>query len=248
MKNSEMIYARLIEEANQFSVPQKRLATLNRLKTACDLIAAGGRVRVEPGEKFTFRKANQKINPSNIDRVVRSKKWTGPTRSFIANRTNGLLEYVNACEEERTAHGAFAPAFLPTQIESLLSEIESVEVRQAMRNEIERRRTAEQEIKIIKEALKKLPQIDVRSFLKGPVTTEKMEMATGGPQSALRHEQNKQVRSLVERLSKGDLRHLGLKRNGEDIVSMSNAPVVLRTELKALVELAGLPLSLLSQE
>jgi hypothetical protein len=186
MINSELIYARLVEEANQFAIPEKRLGTLSRLKMACDLIADGGSVRISSDDGFTFRQTNPKINPSNIHRVVRSKQLSGPTRSFIANKTNGLLDYVHAREEERITKMRPAPKVLPTQIESLLFEIESVEVRQAMRNEIESRRAAEQELKIIKEGLRKLPQIDVREFIHGTITREKMKGALAPPRTCER--------------------------------------------------------------
>lgn len=248
MKTSDLIYARLLEEAKQFLVPEKRLATLERLKSACDSIASGERVQVDPGGEFSSRKIGSKINPSNIDRLVRSKKWTGPTRSFIANKSNGLIEYVIAREEERSAQGDLVPKTLPTQLESYLSEIESVEVRQIMRHEIELRRKAEQEIKIIKEALRKIPQIDVRNVFEDHLTTEKMEAATATSQPASSDDAKRQLRNLVDRLTGGDLRRLGLKWDRGDIITLTNAPVVLSAELSALIEIAGLPLSLLKQE
>lgn len=248
MKNSDLIFARLVEHASQFSFPDKRLATLDRLKNACDLIASGEHIPVEPGEKFSSRKITRKINPSNIERVVRSKSWTGPTRSFIANKANGLIEYVNAREEERSAKTGTKPKTLPSQLESYLSEIESVEIRQIMRNEVEKRRIAEQEVRIIKEGLRKLPQVDVRELLKGPVTMDKMVSATAVAQNASSDELMLQVRNFINRLTKGDLRRLGLKWDGEDIVAMTNAPVILSSELRALVEVVGLPSSLLKPD
>ncbi|WP_339759011.1 hypothetical protein [uncultured Sulfitobacter sp.] len=248
MDNSELIYSRLMEEAAKFTYPDKRIGTLERLKAACDAIASGEPIPASPGEPFSHRKAIQKINPSNIERVVKSKNWTGPKRSFIANKTNGVLEYVHAREEERVNKSGTASKTLPTQLESLLSEIHSIEVRQAMRNEIERRRTAEQEVKIIKEALKKLPQIDVGAFLGGRVTSDNMDRATQTSLSAPSEELQRQLRSLVERLTRGDLRRMGMKNDGGDILSINNAPVVLNSELKAMIELAGLPSSFLTQE
>ncbi|MFG6574185.1 hypothetical protein ACGYLO_21730 [Sulfitobacter sp. 1A13353] len=246
MKNSDLIYARLLEDALEFSAPKKRLATLERLKNACDLIAAGKRIPVDPYGNLSSRKMAQKINPSNIDRIVRAEKWTGPTRSFIANRANGLIDYVNVREEERSSKERVPPDTPSSQLESHLLEIESVEVRQIMRREIEGRRSAEREIKIIREGLKKLPQIDVRDLFDGPVTAEKMKAATATSLTHSKRHLEEQVRNLVNRLANGDLRRLGLKWDGEDIVTMSNAPLVLSAELSALIELAGLPSSLLT--
>lgn len=248
MKNSDMIYERLMEEANSFTFPEKRIGTLERLKAACDAIEAGEPIPANPDDKFSFRKAIQRINPSNIERLVKARGWTGPKRSFIANKNNRLLEYVNAREEERINSKAGVLKPLPSQQENMLSEIPSLEIRQAMRSEIEKRRTAEQEVKIIKEALNKLPQIDVSAFISGRVTTKAMAKATSRSPSLPPDELHRHLRSLVERLTRGDLRRLGMKRDGADIISMNNAPVVFGEELRALVELAELPTSYLEME
>ena len=165
-----------------------------------------------------------------------------------ANKANGLHEYVNAREEERVSVKGGAPKHLPTQLESLLSEIPSLEIRQAMRNEIERRRTAEQEVKIIKAALNKIPQIDVNAFLGGRITSSIMDDATRASPASSSPELQGKVKNFVERLTRGDLRRMGMKNNGGDIISMNNAPVVFSDEIKALVELAGLPSSYLRKE
>lgn len=248
MKNSDMIYARLLEEANSFTYPDRRIGTLERLKSACDSIEAGDPIPANPGSKFSHRKTMQKINPSNIERIVIARGWTGPKRSFIANKANGLLEYVNAREEERVSLKGGAPKDLPTQLESLLSEIPSLEIRQAMRTEIERRRTAEQEVKIIKAALNKIPQIDVSAFLGGRITSAIMDDATRASPASSSPELQKKVKNLVERLTRGDLRRMGMKNDGGDIISMNNAPVVFSDEMRALVELSGLPSSYLRKE
>lgn len=247
MKNSEMIYTRLLEEAYSFTFPEKRIGTLERLKSACDAIAAGDPIPANPVDKFSKRKAIQKINPSNIERIVISRGWTGPKRSFIANRSNGLLEYVDAREEERVSVKGGKAKALPSQVENLLSEIPSLEIRQAMRYEIELRRSAEQELKIIKAALKNIPQIDVNKFLDGRITSAIMNDATRSSPASSSPELQRQVKNLVERLTKGDLRRLGMKNDGGDIISMNNAPVVLSAEMEALVELAGLPSSYLKK-
>ena len=96
MKTSETIFARLLQEATEFGAPEKRLATLDRLKSACDLIADGYRIPLEDGVRPKAKHVLLKINPSNIDKVVRAKRWSGPTRSFIASKRNGLIDYVNA--------------------------------------------------------------------------------------------------------------------------------------------------------
>lgn len=248
MKNSEMIYSRLMEEAGKFTYPEKRIGTLERLKAACDAIESGEPIPAAPGEKFSTRKAILKINPSNIERVVKSRNWTGPKRTFIANKSNRVLEYVHAREEERISTNGAGLKSLPTQLESLLSEIQSTEIRQVMRNEIERRRTAEQEVKIIKESLKNLPKINVGAFLGERITSDNMDVATRTSLSAPPEELQRHVRNLVERLTRGDLRRLGMKNDGGDIIAINNAPVILSSEMKALVELARLPTSLLTLE
>lgn len=247
MKNSEIILGRLVEDASKFSMPEKRIGTLERLKNACDLLADGVRLPVQKDAKPFSQQMLQKINPSNIDKVVRANGWPGPTRSFIANKQNGLLEYVAAREEERVTIAGDTQKF-SSQTEDLLSEISNVEIRQAVRREIERRRIAEQELKIIKSGLKTIPQIDVRALLRGPITTQKMETALPSASCDAPEELKRLVRTMLERLSKTDLRHMGLKRAEGDILSMNNAIVILEVELRALAELSGLPLTLLNRE
>tara|TARA_R110002073_G_C9074745_1_gene546226 strand:- start:321 stop:548 length:228 start_codon:yes stop_codon:yes gene_type:complete len=75
-----------------------------------------------------------------------------------------------------------------------------------------------------------------------------MDRATQTSLSAPSEELQRQLRSLVERLTRGDLRRMGMKNDGGDILSINNAPVVLNSELKAMIELAGLPSSFLTQE
>ena len=244
MKNSEMIFTRLLEEASAFNIPEKRQATLERLKSACDLLENGYRTPASNGSATHAKRLLLKINPTNIDKVVRANNWQGPTRSFIANRRNGLLGYVTAREEERIVH-IDGNAKLPHQSESLLSEIPNVETRQAVRREVERRRLAEQELKIIKSGLRNLPQIDVRALLGDPVSAEKVHSATPSHVRKNQNEDLEQIRFLLERLRK-DIRHIGLKRDGGDILAMNNAPVILETELRAIIAIAGLPLSLIN--
>lgn len=244
MKPSDTILARLRQDAMEFGVPEKRLATLDRLKSACDLIADGYRIPLEDGVRPQAKHVLLKINPSNIDKVVRAKRWSGPTRSFIANKQNGLIDYVNAREEERLAKSG-AQKVLPNQSSDLVASISDVETRQAVRREIERRRLAEQELKILKAGLKSIPQIDVDTLL-GEAEGSNRRQAALPSTSGDQHENRRRVREFLERFQKGsDLRPMGLKREGADIIAVNNRPVILEEELKAIIELCQLPLSIL---
>ncbi len=246
MKNSEMIFARLRQEAREFGVPEKRLATLDRLKSACDLIADGYRNPVDDGTRPKAKHVLLKINPSNIDKVVRAKRWSGPTRSFIANKQNGLIDYVNAREEERLAKTG-AHKSLPHQTEDLVASIADAETRQAVRREFARRRYAEQELKNLKAGLRSIPQIDVDALLDesgGPDRKRAALPSTDGNH----HENRRRVRAFVERFQMGsDLRPMGLQRDGADIIAMNNRPVILEEELMAIIELCELPRSLMER-
>ena len=128
-----------------------------------------------------------------------------------------------------------------------MASIADAETRQVVRREIERRRYAEQELKMLKAGLRSSPQIDVDVLIDAYGDPDRMQAAlpsTDGKQ----HDSRRRVRTFVERFLKGsDLRPMGLQRDGADIIAMNNRPVILEEELKAIIELCELPPSLLEQ-
>lgn len=247
MKTSEVILLRLKAEADKFGSPERRHATLERLEEACNKLETGFRQSTKNGSKVTTSRTIYKINPSNIEKVVRENGWPGPTRSFIANRESGLLDYVHCREEERVAKSGITSP-LDKSNESILGKIDDVELRQMVRREIERRRRAEQELKLLKEGLRKIPQIDIRTLTNKALAKDSLDSSLSGPLNEHKLEYIQNIRSLLVRLSKRDLRSLGLKRVEGDIVSATNAPVVLERELRSIAMVSDLPESILESE
>lgn len=245
--NSESILTRLKNEAEKFSLPERRLATLERLVEACNILENGFKNVSKNQSKLTSQRIIYKINPSNIEKVVRDRGWSGPTRSFIASSESGLLDYVKSREDERVLkHGDIAKKN-SSDLE-FLGRIDDVELRQMVRREIERRKYAEQELKLIKEGLRKWPQVDVRSLMKNRITAESIDSGIALPCEEPSSLAIEKIRNFLVRLSKNDLRSMGLKRLEGDVVSMRNAPVAMKEELLAIAEVSNLPKSILEQE
>lgn len=247
MLASKQIMDRLLLEAENFARPDVRIQTLQRLEEACDAIE-DGRAAVDIGTRRSgsARKRQLKINPSTIESYAKAKEWTGPTRSFLAAEKNGLTGYWKAREFERTAGNVNTPKF-PSQVEAYISEIESDELRQFFRQQIEQKRKFERELKLLKSGLKQFGGFDVDAFL-----NSKKALAIGGTKISTdmtRVELQTTVKSLVKRLIDTErLRHLGLKLDGNDVLSLTNAIVVKSDELRAIIKLAELPESLMPTE
>ena len=115
------------------------------------------------------------------------------------------------------------------------------EVRQFFRLEIERRRVAEQELKLLKNGLKTIPGVQLSMLLEPERAQEAgicaKDMALRSETSAGAHQA---LVSLVERLAdRAQLRHLGLKEDRGDILSFSGSVVVSEVEMQVLCVLAG---------
>jgi hypothetical protein len=233
--NSEAILVRLREEARDYVKPDIRFGTIERLVEACDAIENGEAAKVVHKPSSHLR--NKVINATNVEKYIRSKRWRGPTRTTIAKEPDGLQAYVNAREEERKKPVQKIKP-MSSQIEQYLGEIESTELRQFFRSEIEKRRQVEQKLKMLMSGLLKIPGIDIRSLLH----PEKYSKATTSSETTVNDERRIKVKQFLSRLRNADdLRHLGLRREGDDILTINGTELILSSELHALHEIAGLP-------
>lgn len=164
---SEMVLARLRDEAAKCGRPKERLATLDRLTEACDAIASGAArklvQRYRPDAAFHFARATTPIIPPRVDDYVRAKQaedgarrqatsWTGPTATTL-RKDKGLLEYVRARAAEQGA--AVAPR-TPDSLEALLAGVTDLALRAELRIRLARGHRAEQDALRLKQAMRLL--------------------------------------------------------------------------------------------
>lgn len=175
-KASEIILARLRDEAKAMDRPEIRLRTLNRLTQACEDIASGRAaniVKAAYGKDFGLG-LNPKITPSSIDRYVRARRakddsWSGPTRAFIHNDP-GILSFVKACEDERQKPLLpRRPSPPRRRLEEAIETIPSADDRQFVRLEVERLRKTRNELELLRKGLRKIAPIDIDKILEGGV-------------------------------------------------------------------------------
>lgn len=166
-KLSEIIFSNLLADAKNFKRPDVRIATLDRLKGACDAIESG-KAKNLIAEKQGYRLASElAITPSNIDRYVRAQNWSGPTRSTIAKNDgeSSLKPYVQAREDERAKTIIRSPRRPSQELENALREINSIEARQYVRGLHEQRKAAEARYAALKSGIEKMPAISVDEIL-----------------------------------------------------------------------------------
>ena len=149
---SEVIFTNLLADAEHYKRPEVRIATLERLKQACDAIENGEAKNLIERRFGERRSSELAITPSNIDKYVRAKGWNGPTRSTIAKKdgTSSLKPYVDARDNERARTVAPKTRRPTHELENALREINSIEVRQYVRRLFEQRKTAEAKYSALK--------------------------------------------------------------------------------------------------
>ncbi|MEC7795456.1 MAG: hypothetical protein VX791_18310 [Pseudomonadota bacterium] len=239
---SAVIAERLRTEAQTYAQPERRMATVERLISACNAIARGELVKALSSGSDRGDPKLRRITAQNIAEYAKTQGWSGPTRTFLSNRSNGLIEYIRARENEREKTGPESKKKPKTQFESFLDKIEDIETRQYVRHEVERRKQLEQELTIIKNGLKRIPQIDLNTLIS---TTDAFRSSTTGAsfdlsQGQATKDQQSILASLVDRLDDTDaLRHFGLKDDAGDILSYSNALVISKSEMEVLRTMAG---------
>ena len=236
LKNSDDIEKRLRDEAKSFSRAEERLGTIDRLVAACDALEKGMVQRsLTRGLSARRRHATEKINPTNIDSYVRHMGWPGPTRTFISNRRNGLIDYVRAREDERALGAGRLKRPKHPEDESYIDRIPDIEIRQFVRFEIERRKQTQRELDLLRNALSQLPGLTLSDLLSGVSTKNQTSPMADGRRLDLDASKYSQISNLVTRLNDvNNLRHLGLKYDSGDIVSLNNALVISAAELTAL--------------
>ncbi|MDV7143525.1 hypothetical protein R3X27_12625 [Tropicimonas sp. TH_r6] len=233
---SKLVLDRLMVDAQQFAKPEVRVATIDRLVAACDAVENGEAAKAVHNPSSMLRR--RAINATNVDKYIRAMNWRGPTRTTIAKDIDGLQAYVKAREEERSKPKTKGKPLINSQIEARLAEIESLELRQFFRSEIEKRRIADQKLKLLVSGLLKIPGIDVQVLLEPGRDDRHKILPT--PSNEFVSEMNRsKVLNFLKRLSDEDeLRHLGLRKEGEDILSLTGADIILGDELQALHEIS----------
>ena len=221
---SQQILARLERKAAEFDKPQVRLASINRLKLACDAIV---------DEKLG---RNVSISPSSVEKYVRKRRdeglaeWTGPTRVFISSDAD-LRAYVAAREDERHKPTDLRkrPSQRQRDIEDAISSINSVEMRQIVRHELEDGRVAKRRLEILSKGLRTLPAIDVDALLRGDTASSAGQNVVlpahgNAGSAAVRSRDMDVIAALLDRFNDGaEMARVGLDCDGKRL-SLSSAP------------------------
>ncbi|SHM42195.1 hypothetical protein SAMN05444398_11612 [Roseovarius pacificus] len=95
---------------------------------------------------------------------------------------------------------------------------------------------------MIKNGLKRIPQIDLQTLLSAARTpgTDRTFLHSDMSNTDIAEEHLSSIRSMLNRFDDTDtLRHLGLKVDQGDILSFSNSLVVSKSELDALRSILG---------
>lgn len=235
-KTSDQIKSRLLDDAKTYARPEVRLRTIERVVMACDAIESGEAAKVVLNPTPVLRRGE--ITPTNVGKCVKAMGWPGPRQDTISNKRERekLHAYVSAREEERVK--PIVKHIPNTQIENQIIKIEPVELRQFFRKEVEKRRQAEQLIKLLKSGLSKVPGINVQRIL-NPNDAPNDDALPASETQYVSEQNRAAILGLLERFKTENLRHIGLRLDGEDIVAMANgAEVVLSNELKTLRRLS----------
>lgn len=226
---SQLILARINDQARTFDKPSVRLASIERLVAACDALESGAAaeaIKSVYGSDGGLGR-NPKINPSSIEKYVKARfdqgarDWTGPTRVFIASDKD-LKAYVNAREDERSKpmRTQVRPSDRQKEIEDSISQISSVEMRQMLRHDLEEGRLAKRRLDLLTRGLRAIPAIDVDALLRGSDKGGSSRMRTGTspePRSSgvLTGDELRTLQALLTRLNDADeMRRVGLELTG----------------------------------
>ncbi len=236
-KISEQIMLRLESEARLFCFPNKRLATLDRLKQATDAIESGEAAKIV--HPLPHSMARRQINQSNVEKFIRAKNWSGPVRETISS-DQGLKNYVSQREAERHKQTVRKQKRYDSSIDAQLDEIKPIELQKFFREEVEKHRSTTRLLHQIVNGVRLITDIDISTL---------MEVAagkhSGNPEifvvQDVSAQDRKEVRNLLARFRDEErLIGLGLQCDGGDIVTPQQAEIVLKSELNALERLLTL--------
>ncbi|MDN3564969.1 hypothetical protein ACFQY5_02685 [Paeniroseomonas aquatica] len=253
---SEHILVRLRSQAETYEKSEVRLGSIERLVTACDAIESGAAAillcKIEGSDLGLAR--TPKINPSNIEKYVRarqkqgSQEWTGPTRVFIASDSE-LKAYVTAREDERLKPAEISkrPSQRQKDIEDTVSQIQSIEMRQIVRHDLEEGRLTRRRLDILTAGLRTLPGIDVDALLRGTPGGSQNRPAIGGEgvsaSLTLSPEEKGILKRLLDRLADtAEMARAGLESDGRRLrLAIAPRTTIIRPdEMSLLRQLAQL--------
>lgn len=238
LKTSDLIQQTLVFAARQLQRSEVRLGTIERLVRACDAIENGKAleaIKSDLGKKHISGEANFKITPSNIEKYVKAKKWSGPKRAVISS-DGDLKAYVKAREEERLK------PILPKrasskrlEIEAAIDQVSDVGQRTMVRHELAAGQKARNELNLLTRALKNIPGLDYNALMGGakPIEKDKRELTEI---ASLNLEDGQTLETLIERLDDiQELSRMGLEQvNGRIKVKATHADVINKRELALL--------------
>jgi hypothetical protein len=182
---SSMMLKGLRESANKLARPAERHATLDRLVEACDAIAGGEAhatlMKANSDAEIHFRRRPTLVKPPRVEEYVYARRvidvtakrpsaWTGPIATTI-RKDAGLLEYVRAREQEQIAT---VPGKVTPSVDQTLDMVEDMALRAQLRFILAKARRAEQDLRRLKEGMRKLrPTIDLEQLMAGHISTDR---------------------------------------------------------------------------
>lgn len=259
---ADEVLTRLRAEARNLGRPEKRLATLDRLQKACDDLASGKaadyvRDAAESDPimarvfKAHFKWGAVAIKPPRIEEYVKARRlldqqngemssWTGPMAATIRGEPDGLLAYVRRreieCECGNVRHGK-------SVIDGFVDSIPDLDVRQAIRIELEVGQEAIRQLRMIKQGLQQIPQIDVYAILgekKGPAA---LPSGTGAESTSVpcKNRDVELIRELLARLADNNfLAGFDLQADGKRVKNKATKEALIsNTEMAALKRVVG---------
>lgn len=237
-KTSDQIQQALILAANQLRRPEVRLGTIDRLVRACNAIENGKAVEViksDLGKKHISGEVNFKITPSNIEKYVKAKNWSGPKRAVI-NSDSELKAYVKSREEERLKPILpKRPSSRRLEIEAAIDHISDIGQRTMVRHEMAAGHKARIELNLLTRALKNIPGLDYNALMGGNTLIEN-DRCDLREKALLKLEDRQILGTLMERLDDFQaLSRMGLEQvNGRIKVKATQADVIKKRELTLL--------------
>lgn len=192
-KTSQMVMERLVKDARQLKRGEVRLASLTRLKAACDAIADGSAAevlrRALSKGAHAYRSGSAPINPTTVEAYVKARQalghseWTGPTRVTIAADKSGMMAYIVARQAERGIVDLPKKTTRQKSVDEIIDRLDAVEDQQFLRFAFEDLRQAARKYAILVRGLQSMPGIDVQSILHGdpmpPAPTAQSDPRTG---------------------------------------------------------------------
>ncbi|KZL23309.1 hypothetical protein [Pseudovibrio sp. WM33] len=242
-KPSAVCFQNLLHDAENYKRPDVRIETLGRLKVACDAIESGEAKRIIEESTCTKKSVELKINATNVQKYVRAMGWPGPQRTTIErkNGASSLKPYVEARENERSKTTRPKPRRISEELEMVLREINSIEVRQYVRNLMEHRKRAESQYNALVSGLRKIPALSIDEILnvsKTPYQTNLASSANLGITAADRI----LLGTIYEKLTDNETltQHFNLKFDGTSLQQgQTTKRLLTKKELDALQRLAS---------